>query len=170
MRCIDSTTECDVLVRVHAIHVRRYAQRVPSVRILLLTGDAANRAAAAAMGLEALGLPAYAASRAADAPELQDLVARQEMQDEDDDASAKAGPGPGSTATTASAAAAAAAAGGSGARRSSKRKRVYEQHKAMSELAAGIAAGRLHQGAMRVSRCVSCLLVCRYLHEANRIL
>jgi hypothetical protein len=44
--------------------------------IILLTNDAGNRAAAAAMGLTALSLGQYVRSRG-DAPELQDLVARQ---------------------------------------------------------------------------------------------
>jgi hypothetical protein len=44
--------------------------------IILLTNDAGNRAAAAGMGLTALSLGQYVRSRA-DAPELQDLVARQ---------------------------------------------------------------------------------------------
>jgi hypothetical protein len=45
--------------------------------VILLTNDAGNLAAAAALGIKAMSLPAYARSRAADAPELQDLVARQ---------------------------------------------------------------------------------------------
>jgi hypothetical protein len=44
--------------------------------IILLTNDAGNRAAAAAMGLTAMSLGQYVRSRG-DAPELQDLVARQ---------------------------------------------------------------------------------------------
>jgi hypothetical protein len=52
---------------------------------------------------------------------------------------------------------AAAAGGGGGGRggssgRSSKRKKLYAQHKTAAEVAAGIAAGRLHQGALRASR------------------
>jgi hypothetical protein len=54
----------------------RYADRLPTMPIILLTNDAGNRAAAAAMGLTALSLGQYVRSRA-DAPELQDLVARQ---------------------------------------------------------------------------------------------
>jgi hypothetical protein len=161
--------------------------------IILLTNDAGNRAAAAAMGLTALSLQQYVRSRT-DAPELQDLVARQvgdvagaaddifadssglaayrlqrrdcgcavkaradvgrdcvvlclqEFMDEDEAALAAegitpaaaagsrggtAGPSPGSSRV-----AAAAAAGGSG-QRSSKRKRVYEQHRPMSDINAG---------------------------------
>ncbi len=45
--------------------------------IILLTNDAGNLAAAKAMGITGMTLGAYARSRAGDAPELQDLVARQ---------------------------------------------------------------------------------------------
>uniref|UniRef100_A0A383VI63 Uncharacterized protein n=1 Tax=Tetradesmus obliquus TaxID=3088 RepID=A0A383VI63_TETOB len=138
-----------------------YADRLPQMPIILLTNDAGNRAAAAAMGLTAMSLGQYVRNRV-DAPELQDLVARQEFMDEDEAALAAegvttaaagsrggaAGPGPGSSRD---AAAAAAAAGASG-QRSSKRKRVYEQHRPMSDINTGIAAGRYHQGALRVSR------------------
>jgi hypothetical protein len=54
----------------------RYADRLPGKSIILLTNDAANRAAAAALGLNAMSLSAYARSRS-DVPELIDLVARQ---------------------------------------------------------------------------------------------
>lgn len=54
----------------------RYADRLPGKPIILLTNDAANRAAAAALGLNAMSLTAYARSRT-DVPELIDLVARQ---------------------------------------------------------------------------------------------
>lgn len=60
-------------------------------------------------------------------------------------AGAAAGPGPGSSRDAAAAAATTAS-------RSSKRKRVYEQHRPLSELQSGIAAGRYHQGALRVNR------------------
>eukprot|EP00879_Flechtneria_rotunda_P021039 GHRR01022163.1.p1 GENE.GHRR01022163.1~~GHRR01022163.1.p1 ORF type:complete len:742 (+),score=218.81 GHRR01022163.1:116-2341(+) len=144
-----------------------YADRLPSMPILLLTNDAGNLAAAAAMGITGMTLPSYARSRAADAPELQDLVARQEFMDEDDATLAAeaiaaaaaatagsarggpAGPGPGSNRD---AAAATAAANSSSGQRSSKRKRLFEQHRPMSDIQAGIAAGRYHQGALRVNR------------------
>lgn len=54
----------------------RYADRLPQMPIILLTNDAGNRAAAAAMGLTAMSLGQYVRNRV-DAPELQDLVARQ---------------------------------------------------------------------------------------------
>lgn len=56
---------------------------------------------------------------------------------------AVAGPGPGSTKDATAAA---------GASRSHKRKRVYEQHRPLSELQAGISGGRYHQGALRVNK------------------
>lgn len=56
---------------------RRYADRLPNMPVILLTNDAGNLAAARALGLTAMSLPAYTRSRAGDAPELQDLVARQ---------------------------------------------------------------------------------------------
>lgn len=60
-----------------------YADRLPQMPIILLTNDAGNRAAAAAMGLTAMSLAQYVRNRV-DAPELQDLVARQEFVDEDE--------------------------------------------------------------------------------------
>ncbi|KAF8058848.1 RRP44A [Scenedesmus sp. PABB004] len=154
-----------------------YAERLPGMRIILLTNDAGNLAAAAAAGLVGMSLPAYARSRAAEAPELQDLVARQEFMDDDEAALAAeggaapagadgarggpAGPGPGSSRAAAALAAAVGAAGGKpggggggggGGPRGAKRARVYEQHRPMSDVAAGIASGRYHQGALRVSR------------------
>lgn len=65
-----------------------------------------------------------------------------------------AGPGPGSSSSAAAAAAATAAGsrGGGSSGRSSKRKKLYAQHKTAAEIAAGIAAGRLHQGSLRASR------------------
>jgi hypothetical protein len=51
-----------------------------------------------------------------------------------------------------SAAAAKAGGGGGGASRASKRKKVYEAHRTAAEITAGVAAGRLHQGALRVNR------------------
>eukprot|EP00775_Hariotina_reticulata_P011972 gene11972-12115_t len=141
-----------------------YADRLPQMPVILLTNDAGNLAAAAALGIKAMSLPAYARSRATDTPELQDLVVRQEFMDEDEATLAAegiaagaagaarggpAGPGPGSSRD---AAAAAGGKSGSDQQRSNKRKKVYEQHKPLSEITAGIAAGRFHQGALRVSR------------------
>jgi hypothetical protein len=53
------------------------------MRVVLLTNDAASRAAAAGEGVEALHLAAYAKERAGGHPELLDLVARAEMEEDD---------------------------------------------------------------------------------------
>eukprot|EP00878_Enallax_costatus_P039986 GHUV01045943.1.p1 GENE.GHUV01045943.1~~GHUV01045943.1.p1 ORF type:complete len:168 (+),score=62.39 GHUV01045943.1:431-934(+) len=67
-----------------------YADRIPQMPIILLTNDAGNLAAAAAMGVTGMNLRTYAAARS-DAPELQDLVARQDFMDEDEAALAAEG-------------------------------------------------------------------------------
>ena len=51
-----------------------YTARLPGQKIILLTDDADNRRKAGEMGVEALGSAAYAKQRAAEQPELQDLV------------------------------------------------------------------------------------------------
>jgi exosome complex exonuclease DIS3/RRP44 len=63
-----------------------------------------------------------------------------------------AGPGPGSSSSSAAAAGAAGSSRGGGSGRSSKRKKLYAQHKTAAEIAAGVAAGRVHQGTLRASR------------------
>ena len=121
------------------------------MRVVLLTSDAASRAAAAADGLEALHPAAYARELEGQYPELRDLVARVEM-DEDGrviDGGDGAGAGAGAGGKEGGGGGGKGAGGGA---RASKRKRVYEQHRPAAELAAGVAAGRLHQGALRVSR------------------
>lgn len=47
----------------------------PPCQVILLTDDADNRRKAGLLGVEALGSAAYARQRAAEQPELQDLVA-----------------------------------------------------------------------------------------------
>lgn len=84
--------------------------------------------------MEALGTAAYAHMRAAEQPELQDLVAAALEARKDDNAAGGSGETGGS---------------GSGKGRAAKRQRVYEDHKHMSEIAAGIKAGRYHQGTLR---------------------
>ena len=73
---------------------------------------------------------AYARLRAEQAPELQDLVAAAARQEGDAEA-------------------ADAGASGGGGRKAGKRARVYEEHRPMSEVTAGIKAGRYHQGTLR---------------------
>jgi exosome complex exonuclease DIS3/RRP44 len=72
----------------------------------------------------------YARSRSADAPELADVVASGGGEDADADADAGAG------------------AGG----RPAKRARLYSEHLSQSAITRGLKEGRLHQGALRVSR------------------
>ena len=114
-----------------------YAARLPGMKVLLLSDDADNRRRAGEAGVEALSCAAYAALRAADAPELQDLVsagvAAAAAGDRDREASGADGEGPG------------AAAGGGRSGGPRKRARVYSEHKPASELAAGMKAGRYHQ-------------------------
>jgi exosome complex exonuclease DIS3/RRP44 len=114
-----------------AWYTARLAGRGAPVEVVLLSDDAASRRAAAAEGVRALSCAEYAAARAAEAPELADVVA---------------------AARSAEAAAAAPAAAAAGGARDAKRRRVYAEHLSAAELAAGIRAGRLHQGALRVSR------------------
>jgi hypothetical protein len=100
------------------------------LQVILLTDDAANRRKAADMGVEALGSAAYAKQRAAEQPELQDLVAAAAAAREDGEQGGSA-PGEGDKG------------------RAAKRQRVYEEHRPMSEVTAGIKAGRYHQGTLR---------------------
>ena len=51
-----------------------YTARLPGQKVILLTDDADNRRKAKEMGVETLGSAAYAKQRAAEQPELQDLV------------------------------------------------------------------------------------------------
>ncbi|KAK9825185.1 hypothetical protein WJX81_004330 [Elliptochloris bilobata] len=109
-----------------------YGARLPGVRVLVLTNDADNRRRALESGLQAMTVQAYARSRT-DCAELADLVAAGSSGEGVDDAGA-------------------AGAGGGGSGKAAKRKRIYEDHRPMSEVTAGIRAGRLHQGALRVNR------------------
>ena len=116
-----------------------YAARLPTVRIILLTDDADSRLKAQSMGLDAMGAREYAELRSSDAPNLADVVAAAAAEQR---------------ASNAEDAAAAAAADGtaSSQQRSTKRRKAYEDHKHVSEISAGLKAGRYHQGALRVNR------------------
>ncbi|KAL4428262.1 hypothetical protein ABPG75_002351 [Micractinium tetrahymenae] len=116
-----------------------YTARLPTQKVILLTDDADNRRKAVEMGVEALSTAAYTRQRASDAPELQDLVAAAAAArgDAEGDAAAEGGKDAG---------------GGGGKGRAAKRQRVYEEHRPMSEVTAGIKAGRYHQGTLRVNR------------------
>ncbi|KAL4433106.1 hypothetical protein ABPG77_006533 [Micractinium sp. CCAP 211/92] len=115
-----------------------YTARLPAHKVILLTDDADNRLKAAELGVEALSSAGYARLRAEDAPELQDLVSAAAAAP--GDAAGGAAPGGGGD------------AGGGGKGRAAKRQRVYEEHRPMSEVTAGIKAGRYHQGTLRVNR------------------
>jgi len=93
--------------------------------VLLLSNDVDCRRKAAESGIDASGVVEYARSRA-DAPELQDLVAAGQADEERRDADV--------------------------GERAGKRSRVYVDHKSLSEITSGIKAGILHQGALRTSR------------------
>ena len=83
-------------------------------------------------------MQAYARGRT-DCAELADLVAA--------GASGEAGDDAGTT------------GGGAAGGKAAKRKRIYEDHRPMSEVTAGIRAGRLHQARSgRTSRACSCSL------------
>lgn len=116
-----------------------YTARLPEHKVILLTDDADNRRQAGELGVESLSTAAYARQQAAEQPELQDLVAAAVAARGEADA---AGGGGGE----------AGGAGGSGKGRAPKRQRVYEEHRLMSEITAGIKAGRYHQGTLRVNR------------------
>lgn len=53
------------------------------MRVILLTNDAASRALAESEGVEALHLSAYARERKGQNPQLMDLVARAEMEEDE---------------------------------------------------------------------------------------
>ncbi|EFN55177.1 hypothetical protein CHLNCDRAFT_35599 [Chlorella variabilis] len=115
-----------------------YTRRLPAHTVILLTDDADNRRKAADAGVEALGSAAYARQRAAEQPELQDLVAAAAAARDGEEDGAGHGAGAG--------------VAGKGAARAAKRQRVYEEHRLMSDIAAGMKAGRYHQGMLRVNR------------------
>jgi exosome complex exonuclease DIS3/RRP44 len=122
-----------------AWYTARLAGKGAPVEVVLLSDDAASRRAAVAEGVRALSCAEYAAARAAEAPELADVVAAARSAEAAAGAVAGAGGNGGN-----------GAAGGDA--RDAKRRRVYPEHLSAAELAAGIRAGRLHQGALRVSR------------------
>ncbi|DBA70092.1 TPA: hypothetical protein ACH3X2_012255 [Trebouxia sp. C0005] len=115
-----------------------YAQRLPQMKIYLLTNDADNRRKALGEQLDAMSVQAYAKLRT-DTPELLDLVAQFGGQDLTDDPMAVDGQ---SSAPVAN----------SGNQRGAKRKRVYDEHRPMSDIQNSIKSGTYHQGALRVSR------------------
>ncbi|GIL78962.1 hypothetical protein Vretifemale_8329 [Volvox reticuliferus] len=129
-----------------------YSERIPQdkVPVILLTNDVANRSAALADGLRAMGVMTYCRALRKDNPELQDLVAAA-AEDEEQDAAAAAGCSHGADGASA-ADDDVAAVGSCGGGRAAKRKKLYGEHLPLAELMAGIKSGRFHQGTLRVSR------------------
>jgi exosome complex exonuclease DIS3/RRP44 len=107
-----------------------YARVCPGARVLLLTADAGNRAKAREEGLEAMGVAEYARALASVAPELADVVAGGGGEELGGEGEREEGAGA----------------------RAAKRPRLFAEHLALSALTRGLKEGRLHQGALRVSR------------------
>ena len=129
----------------------------PPPRVVLVTDDAASRAAALAGGIEAVGTLQFARMCADVAPDLADLVARggggasagpgaEEGMDVDGGSGGGGGGGGGAGKTPS------AGGGAASASRAAKRQRIFPEHLSPEQLAAGLAAGRLHQGSLRASR------------------
>jgi exosome complex exonuclease DIS3/RRP44 len=126
-----------------------YASRLPTMKIIFLSDDVASRRKAAELGLEAMSASQYAKLRGAEAPELVDVVAAgreavKEGEDGDefmdiDGGAVQNGAGSNRTKT--------ATKGGP-----TKRRRIYEAHRPMSEITAGLKSGKFHQGTLRVNR------------------
>jgi hypothetical protein len=74
-----------------------YTARLPGQKIILLTDDADNRRKAGDMGVEALGSAVYAKQRAAEQPELQDLVTAAAAARDEAGPSGAAADGPGAS-------------------------------------------------------------------------
>ena len=127
-----------------------YARRFPGVGVVLLTDDAGCRAAARAdaelrgLGVRALSCREYARERGKDAPELADLVASAAAERRAGEEGEGDGAGAGERRAAAAAASAAPPRG--------NRPRIYSEHMPLSEVAAGLKAGTLWQGTLRVSR------------------
>ena len=127
-----------------------YGRAIPGKRIVLLTNDRGNRAKAAEEGIDAMSAKAFAREKARDgsAPELLDVVAATggplEDDDEDDDDDRGGDPASKRAKKTSSTLTAKNDSGKGGA--------MFEEHLGASQIAAGIKAGTLHQGALRTSR------------------
>jgi len=123
-----------------------YVARLPTMRIILLTDDANNRLKAKEMGVEALSSREYAKLRNEEVPELSDVVAaaaaehhlsEKERNEADGGPSKQSGGGKEQNKQQ---------------NRAVKRQKIYEDHKPMSEMNAGLKAGLYHQGTLRVNR------------------
>ena len=129
-----------------------YAARLPTMRIVLLTDDVNNRVKAKEMGVEAMSAGQYAHLRNSDAPELADLVAAAVAERVVEDGGAATSSGGGGSKSAQGTKPDVKAGASPVQQRSAKRRKVYEDHKHMSEINAGLKAGRYHQGTLRVNR------------------
>lgn len=148
VEAVDGESPNDRNDRALRVATRWYGERVPQDKtpVILLTNDVANRSAAVAEGLRAMGVMSYCRTLRQDARELQDLVAAAAAgEDEAADGAAAAAAADGGDDS-------AAAAVASGGGRAAKRKKLYDEHLGAAELTAGIKAGKYHQGTLRVSR------------------
>lgn len=112
-----------------------YVNKIPSMKILLLSDDAHNRTKAKELGVTAVSSHEYAAMRHKDAPDLIDLVAANkqadiEMLDKD------------SNITSSS----------SKQKKQKQGQKIYQPHLSISDIMMGLKSGRFHQGSLRVSR------------------
>jgi len=108
-----------------------YSDRLPRMKIVLISDDKNNRDKAKEMGVEAMGSLEYARSRESEVPGLVDLVAQGKIIQNGEIAGSPEG---------------------DGGRPKDKRKRIYEDHRPLSSLMNAIKEGKLHQGSLRVSR------------------
>lgn len=108
-----------------------YAARLPTMKIIFLTDDTASRNLSSEKGIEAISTMQYAQLRASDAPELVDLVSAARSAEYSE---REQGEGQGTKG------------------RNEKRRRIYEDHRPMSEIAGGMKSGKYHQGTLRVNR------------------
>ena len=114
-----------------------YATRLPSMKIIFLTDDAASRKMALEQGLEAMSTMQYAEMRGQEFPELSDLVAATRMKEDSANRAKDDKLQQGGSATKT---------------RKEKKRRIYEEHRSMSDISAGMKSGRYHQGTLRVNR------------------
>ena len=134
-----------------------YTQRMPTMRIVLLTDDSNSRRLANEMGVVAVGTREFCeglTEAKGATPDLLDLVA--------------VGAGTGAGGSGSGGVKGSGAGGttdgdtadgtdGTGTKMKSKtnknkRTKVYDEHKPLSEITAGLKAGRYHQGSLRVNR------------------
>ena len=120
-----------------------YQRAIPSKRIVLLTNDRGNLLRAKEEGVDALSVRQFAREHADDAPELMDLVAGNDIDDEDV-AAAAADDAPSAKRAKTDGAGKTSVKGGGG--------KIFAEHFSSSQMAAGIKGGTLHQGSLRTGR------------------